>query len=293
MEIAVSSSRFLIAGASVPGRLHTQLGRNNQDAALWASWEDHLLLLACDGCGSSAHSEVGSQAGCRMLAGSFRRHLSAPTGTPGVSDDALFESVRQDVLLRLRALADSLGEPLLDVVGEYLLFTVVGALITPTDSVVFAIGDGFALLNGERLPIDRFEDDAPPYLAYQLLPPLATPFSDEQLRFQVARRVSTTEVRSLLIGSDGAIDLQAAAAARFPGTDEIIGDISRLWEERRFLDNQDALRRHLARVNRTAVRLRRDKGGLAREMGLLPDDTSLIVVRRISDEGEEQPCTST
>ncbi len=52
-----------------------------------------------------------------------------------------------------------------DIVYDYFLFTIVGALITPEGSPIFAKGDGVIFLNGEEIILRSFANNAPSYLA--------------------------------------------------------------------------------------------------------------------------------
>ncbi|MDO8622315.1 MAG: protein phosphatase 2C domain-containing protein, partial [bacterium] len=56
--------------------------------------------------------------------------------------------------------------------------------------------------------------------------------------------------------------------------------IDQFWTDDRYFRNPDMVRRRLTLVNREAVRA--ENGMLARTPGLLPDDTTLVVIRRTS-----------
>ena len=122
-----------------------------------------------------------------------------------------------------------------------------------------------------RLAGNTFPDNAPPYVAYGLLRPAEG--------FAVLRRLDTTALDSLLIGTDGAADLAALAGARVPGTDEPVGPLARWWQDDRFFRNPDAVRRRLALLNSPGWR-RDSAGRLAPEPPLLRDDTTLVALRR-------------
>jgi hypothetical protein len=74
-------------------------------------------------------------------------------------------------------------------------------------------------------------------------------------------------VDSLLVGTDGVLDLEALAdrcAAPGAGT---VGPLRQFWEDDRFFLNPDMVRRRLTVIGRGPS-------------GPLPDDTTLIVLRR-------------
>jgi hypothetical protein len=91
-----------------------------------------------------------------------------------------------------------------------------------------------------------------------------------------------------LIGTDGAADLEAAAEARLPGREEPLGPLAQFWEQDRYYENADAVRRRLFLANREAPRMSSDAvAGQCRpgttsasDKPLLPDDTTLVVLRR-------------
>ncbi|ATB51237.1 hypothetical protein MYMAC_006895 [Corallococcus macrosporus DSM 14697] len=263
---AMSALPFDIAAASVPGREHARAGRNNQDALCIRASEHGLVAVVTDGCGSQPCSEMGAQLGARRLAQAALVRLAsgarvdAPTFLPGL---------RADVLSLLGELRGALGR---EVLGDF-LFTVVGAVVTPALTLVFSAGDGVWALNGEVHPLGPFPGNAPPYLAYALMHGDAVPLTVQAL-------VPTDEVHALLLGTDGVADLARLATSRLPERDELVGPLSRLWTEDRYFANPDALRRRLAMLNREAVRADFASQHLVRTPGLLPDDTTLVVLRR-------------
>ncbi|MBN1209138.1 MAG: protein phosphatase 2C domain-containing protein [Myxococcaceae bacterium] len=258
---------FDIAAASVIGREHVRAGRNNQDALSVRAEGGVLAAVVADGCGSGAHSEVGAQLGARCVAEAALDVLKG--GTP-VEDAGFLEAVRARVLKFLTTLTAQLGSSL---VGEHLLFTIVGAVITPERTLVFSAGDGLWVLNGAVHPLGPFPNNAPPYLAYGLLSPGAVPLERQAL-------VATEEVMALMLGTDGAADLAKLSEARVPERDEPVGPLSQYWTDARYFQNPDALRRRLALLGRESVRADFTAHRLVRTPGLLADDTTLIVLRR-------------
>jgi hypothetical protein len=258
---------FDIAAASVIGREHARAGRNNQDAFSLLAQGEVLAAVVADGCGSGAHSEVGAQLGARCVAQAV---LAVAGEGMSVEAPGFLEAVRTRVLKFLTSLTEQLGGSL---VGEHLLFTVVGAVVTPTRTLVFSAGDGLWALNGEVHPLGPFPNNAPPYLAYGLLSPGAVPLERQAL-------VPTDEVMALMLGTDGAADLAKLAEARVPERDEPVGPLSQYWTDERYFQNPDALRRRLVLLGRESVRADFTAHRLVRTPGLLTDDTTLIVLRR-------------
>jgi hypothetical protein len=231
---------FEVASGSIAGSYHRSIGKNNQDAYGSTSTEKATIAVVCDGCGSGEHSEVGAKLGVRLAVEAIASHLSDRV------DAEFWEKLKLDLLGQLRDLAESLGGGNCNAsqtVNDYLLFTIVGAIATPMETVTFSIGDGVIAVNGKIARIGPFADNAPPYLAYGLYCP-------DAVGFQVCDRLPTEEVRSIPIGTDGLGDLIAAELRNLPGKQEKVGGISQFCQEERYFTNPDAIRRRLSLMPR-------------------------------------------
>ena len=120
--------------------------------------------------------------------------------------------------------------------------------------MTFSIGDGLVAVNGELEQLGPYAGNQPPYPAYELLCP---GFVDAYLEVHTA--APTAEIRSLLVASDGALDLREP--------------LDEFWCRDLFFRNSDAVRRRLTVVNRDTPAQR----------GQLLDDTTLIAIRRRRD----------
>lgn len=274
---------FGFAGGSVVGRSHRLAGKNNQDACCCLCEKEWTIAVVCDGCSSGEHSEVGAQIGARliaqMLAGAIRRelHRGKPEDSSHGDMEALLEHVRRSVLMRLLPLAKSMGGSLSWTINNYFLFTVVGALLTPSGGIFFSLGDGVIVVNEEVIVLGPFPANAPPYLGYGLLEGNRTGQPDS-LCFQVNRVLALRELRSFLIGTDGVQDLMKAASRPLPGKVESVGSLKQFWRDEHYFLNPDMVRRRLAGINRDVATC--VDGSMRKEAGLLTDDTTLIVGRR-------------
>jgi hypothetical protein len=243
---AVMTTEFEIAGGTVTGREHVTIGRNNQDAFCWSATPEATVAVVADGCGSGRYSEVGAQLGARLLTEAAR------AGARRFGDEepaVVLEGIRVDLLARLRALAVAMGGSYREVVGEYLLFTLQAFVIGPRRTLVFGIGDGVVAWNGQHRALAAV-DNAPAYLGYGLLD---DPGSESGFHFDVHAVLATTEVESLLVGTDGMGE--APSMAEF-------------WSDDRYYANPYNVGRRFVQWNR------------AHKPGLLPDDTTLVVARR-------------
>jgi hypothetical protein len=104
----------------------------------------------------------------------------------------------------------------------------------------------------------------------------------EKLQFCLYAQVPTETVQSIVIGSDGVRDLIAASDRQMPGKEEFVGEIAQFWQGDRYFQNPDAIRRRLSLMNRESVKPDWQNQHLIREAGLLPDDTTLVVIRRLT-----------
>lgn len=246
-----------IAGGSITGRAHSSSGRNNQDAFHFERSDGLAVGVVCDGCGSSPRSEVGAAIGARLVATAVLEEARR-------AREPDFEAARTRVLRTLASLVDGMGGTAQEVVDDFLLFTVVGAVVTPERTWIFSIGDGLYAVNGVQTRLGPFPHNEPPYLGYALLG-----MDEVDTRFRVAGPWTTPAVESLLIGSDGVADLVELSARDESGGLGTTG-LAQFWSEDRFFDNRDGVRRRLAVLNRS----------LRSGPSLLPDDTTLVVMRR-------------
>jgi len=279
---------FLIAGGSVLGREHKIVGKNNHDAYFWLMTNEALIGLIADGCGSRKHSEVGAKLGLRLLANEITRRLkSQKRSPPGIKAwTAFLEEIRQDVLAEMRTFAKSLGDNLIQIVEEYFLFTVLGTIITTEETVIFSLGDGIFVLNGDASQIGPFPLNEPPYLAYGLITAALKEMNPELLCFKVERLLPTAEVQSILLGTDGAADLSRIKDRKLPGKEKLMGGLEQFWQEERYFKNPDMIRRQLQAANNDCSTPNWEERRLDRENSLLPDDTTILVIRRQETEKE-------
>src|SRR5690606_30169774 len=108
---------------SVAGTLHRRADKPLQDAFCWRRGPRSIVAVLCDGCGSSAHSEVGARLGARLFGEAIGGRLDAGFS---VHDACLWDHARADVLAELGRLATAMGGDVADTVAEHFLFTVVG-----------------------------------------------------------------------------------------------------------------------------------------------------------------------
>jgi hypothetical protein len=261
---------FEFAAGSVAGRSHVLVGRPNQDAFAHRASASGFVCVVCDGCGSSAHSEVGAAIGARIVAEAVLAEIEAGAE---IEDEATFERIRERTLFALSAVARAMGGAEARVVVEFFLFTVLGIAASRGRAVVFGIGDGVFALGDEIVRLGPFPGNAPPYLGYGL--------AGDGPRFAMHRAIDATMLDSALVGTDGAVDYVSVEGKALPGgRGEAVRPIQYFWSDDRYFRNEDSIRRTLSLVNRDVTRPRWSERRLEKEPGLLEDDTTILVVRR-------------
>jgi len=204
----MSVDEFSIAAASVPGYLHVRAHRNNQDGYALTGDGRALVAFVCDGCGSTPHPDVGAKLVARFLANRALTLLysggrAEPRDLGTIEARAVYlEELRQETLVFLRGIVDALGHNRRDQILDYFLFTVVGTVVTEKTTFIATIGDGVFAVNGAYVEIDQ--DNQPTYLAYDLITPEIGEAFPGPRTFVEWASLPTGQLRTLLIGSDGA-----------------------------------------------------------------------------------------
>jgi len=257
------SIQFEYAMGSIIGRNHVATGKNNQDAYRVVLRSQFIVAVVCDGCGSGKHSEVGAKLGAKIVTDAIADLLDQGMA---ISNPNFWDILKTNLfqkLIDIVAIANDAQESVMEFVNDYLLFTIVGAVITASETVTFSMGDGAIAVNGKLTQIPAYPDNAPPYLAYGLYRP-------DAVSFEICDRIPTSELESILIATDGIDDLIA------------VEDVSQFWQEDKYFKNPDAIRRKLSMLNREEIKPDWTKRELVKRSGILSDDTTLIVIRRIS-----------
>jgi hypothetical protein len=246
-----------IAAGSISGREHLRSGRDNQDSFAYTRAPEALVGVVCDGCGSMPFSGIGAHLGARWLVRSLTSQLETDPGRPF---SRLLEVSQRELLDRLEGLAKELtapGQNWQATAIRRFLFTIVGFVARETETALFACGDGVVSINGDAAELGPFPSNRPPYLAYGLL--------DDPSRapdLQLLTTHPTRDLRELVIGTDGLLDwIHLPEPSEAPSLGDTLAHPATL-------SNPDFVRRRLTVAQR--------RGG----PGALPDDTTLILVRR-------------
>lgn len=262
-----------IAGGTVAGRRHNIAGDNNQDAFCWGQAQAGLVGVVCDGCGSGKHSEVGAKLAARWTVRAIGARLGRGQPIPD-----LLEEVRQELLSRMYQTAVDLGaDPgpgwseetraeFGQTVKDYLLFTIVGIIVEGARVTTFALGDGLVVVNRQRHRLGPFPRNEPPFLGYALMPSRAGAADD---RFVILDSLPIQALRSILIGTDGAAQIDERADDLLPSGQERVGSLDQFWTDDHIFGKREALSRRLAMIQRGP------------SGGILGDDVAIVVVRKV------------
>ena len=222
-----------IATAAVTGARHLRVPRNGQDAA--AAWlgEDCGAIVVCDGCSAGAYSEVGARLASQLVIAQLARRL--PTERP---DEVMWSDIRAQLGGEIGRIVEAMPGDRVVALHDHFLFTIIAAAWREDEVAVWALGDGAYAFGNSVRTLGPFEDNRPPYLAYDLL---GAP--------QRAHFVMTDAAcGSVLVATDGLADI---------GFDPFLGD-----NIDRYFRNPDALRRQLVIRTRKPSTLH-DDGAIA------------------------------
>ncbi|MBA3460383.1 MAG: protein phosphatase 2C domain-containing protein [Deltaproteobacteria bacterium] len=252
-----TNSQIRAAAAAVIGSRHLKAARNGQDAAAVWIGDGAGAVVVCDGCGSSGSSEVGARIGARLVIAALSRRLSAGGSA---SDAALWAGVRDEVVFQINELVNTmLGTAVAQecfaretVLREYFLFTIVAGAVAGNEAAVWALGDGGFAINGRARELGPFEDNQPPYLAYDLLGMPQT---------AVLEVVPAIAAGTIVVATDGIAEV---------GLDAIAVE--------RCLAHPDALRRRLAVLARAEEKIEWDARRVVRAPAALQDDGAVAIL---------------
>jgi hypothetical protein len=241
-------SKVRATAAAVSGARHLRAARNGQDAAVTWTGDGAGVVVVCDGCGSGGSSEVGARLGAQLMVRAVAARLVEGARA---SDPALWDGARRVVTSVLGLVAGAMPGDLERAVHEHFLFTIVAAAVGGGDACVWAIGDGAYLLGDATRVLGPFEDNRPPYLAYDLLG--AAPSAHVE--------VAPASVGRVVVATDGVAELGLDAIAIEPA-----------------LHHPDALRRQLWQLARGVERIDWDARRVARTPALLQDDGAVAIL---------------
>ena len=232
----------ITACAAVTGARHLRVGRNGQDAA--AAWRagDRGAIVVCDGCSAGAYSEVGARLASQLLIAKLAARDSIA--------EPMWSEVREELASEIGRIVEAMPGDRVAALHEHFLFTIVAAAWRGDEVAIWAIGDGAYALGDRVRTLGPFDDNQPPYLAYDLLGMRAP-----------AHYVVSGRPGSVMVATDGIADI---------GFDFIANiDIA----------HPDALRRQLAIRARGTERVNWADRRIERRAATLQDDGAIAIAR--------------
>lgn len=184
--------KFTHTKGSIIGSTHRNNFKNNQDFHWVIEDENSIIAIVADGCGSGAHSEVGAGLITPIIADKIKRFLQ---------DNSIEDSIRlsfESIVEFIKDLSPKYPLNQAETIENFFLFTIVGAIITKDETVIFTVGDGVYAINGSIHVIDQ--NNAPNYLGYYTL-------KNTSPEFTINVKMPTEAVDSIIIASDGATDI--------------------------------------------------------------------------------------
>ena len=134
------------AATSVRGTSHVKGDLPCQDShafELIAGVEEVLVLVASDGAGSAAHSDVGSQLACQELLDCIRLYFSDGKRVSDLTRDIALGWLENAAAVIVRAAAETESST-----REYAC-TLLAALISPTHTAYIQVGDGAIVVRSD------------------------------------------------------------------------------------------------------------------------------------------------
>ena len=263
------------AHGTIAGTDHVITGKNNQDAFAWAQLTNGATIgVVCDGCGSSKHSEVGAKLGAQITVNHVSRIMGNTNG-----DYAEMDMVRGQIISELREVSRLFG-PLVNL-EDYFLFTIVGFYASVNGfAFTFSIGDGYTGCDGQMKQLEPNNDDVPSFLGYEVTRPKEVRQRGE-LNFKIDYY---SEFSNIIVATDGFEDILNSQESNLPGKSTLVGPADQFWTEDKYFKNPDMINRRLRLMNTVSNKPDWKSERIVREKGLLHDDTTFIVARRVVDE---------
>lgn len=196
---------------------------NNQDHVVVHYTSRLRSLVISDGVGQSPGSYVASNRQAVWMTQLVHAHALAG----GRFDDDIWTAFAEEMANRIRTNAGWSYLPLEKEIAHTWTATVGGIIMGPELTHLAAFGDPFFVLNGEVITCETANAalNQPAAVSY-LVVPSTLPASE--LRFKVIT-VPTSTVENAVVATDGLKYLQRAIGRTYPGTDEVIPDLSYLW----------------------------------------------------------------
>jgi len=237
-------------------------------------------------------SQGFSEVGARLLPEIVAQHIANRETYDVLHGDdewiaTEFDTLSEDIHESIATMADIISlstSSFPQTIYRYFMSTVVGVLSNEKKTVFFWCGDGVRGVNGSIITMnDRIRQgvNAPPYLAYGVLPEYNQYDTDGRKYYLNIEIHDTAKIKRGFIGTDGVgdfIDEELTVIPALSGTSknpdkQLVGSIEQFYRDNCFLEDT-AITCRLRLIGEDVM-----NDGLFYP-GLLPDDTTLIVFKR-------------
>lgn len=196
--------QFTLKTGKIIGRSHILAGRNCQDSLRTTMSEidgsRYLIGWISDGCSEGAYSEIGSNLATEFLLNRTIGYLQEDIPLE-IIHLFLFEDLLSFLKSNLTSQFIKTPQKQALYIKDFLLFTLVGIIIGPKNSVVMAYGDGLVIINDEVYKRD-FHDESP-YPGYLLIDPRYLDPHRRPINHDFdTYAVKTANIKRLAVGSD-------------------------------------------------------------------------------------------
>lgn len=240
------TKRYDVAGGSVIGREHAgengSIGSdNNQDAYIFEVCDGYLFIVVCDGTSAFKHSDVGAKTLCLLVGNAIKNTIK---------DKGIFDlgSIQKLLLSDLKAFANILAggnkESFGEIAQNYLLATIVAAVVMENETYIFGLGDGVYAINEEVFRLGPYKGNHPPYFGYRLYDESVPNIDRSALDLQLHKSMPTDQIETLMVGTDGVWDLYQLEIQNIR-SGNIQVSLSEILKQERYAKGEMAIERYL------------------------------------------------
>lgn len=276
-----------VSGIAI-GQDHVKSKKNCQDALLVVEQKDLVVAVVADGIGDpidSPYSEVGSRIGVNAIANQIASRLNATSRwrwNSHLQGRDLWDGVQKHTLNLIEDTALGMGGSRSRAIIKHFLFTIVGMVVTPDQTLFFGAGDGNYFLNGKMYEMFAKDiDNNPPCIVYNLVGTTSKRITPEDMCLRVRYTVSTKSVLSAMVATDGIEWLLKDPKKLVPGTKIPVGGPEDFWTNKEYYNNPDNLGRRLNLLATEKRRIDWKASELEVQPAILNDDLAMVVASRI------------
>ena len=197
-------ANFFIKSGKIIGRSHLLSGKNCQDALRTTTLDiqDRSFQFAwiADGCSEGRYSETGANLATEFLINQTAKYLQIDIDLDYISL-FLYDDLLKFLRINLQSFSFQNELQRVDYIKNHLLFTLIGFIIGPEESLVMAFGDGVVLINDDQI-FRNFNDESP-YPAYHLIDGRYLNPNRRKIESEFdIYPIRTADLQKLAIGSD-------------------------------------------------------------------------------------------